>query len=115
MGRGQAMTPAADDHEKTAQAIEQKQPGWMVIYGYHTHQYVAFPTFPGRPLKSYVVAAYPPALITRIQQAERHIFAQSLRRPVSRPASVPPHALRQRTRAGSTPAAYSRAGEGSRS
>lgn len=103
MGRGQAMSPAADDHEKTAQAIEQKQPGWMVIYGYHTHQYVAFPTFPGRPPRSYVAAAYPPALITRIEQVERHIFAQSLRLPVSQPASVPPHAPPQRTLAGAFP------------
>jgi hypothetical protein len=95
------MTLATDDHEKTAQAIERTYPGWMVVFGYFTHQYVALPLF-AAPDGIIVAAAYPPAVITRIQQAERYIFAQSLRLPGSRPASVPPHAPTTRTRVGTT-------------
>lgn len=62
--------PPDDDHQETAREIEQQQPGWMVLYGTYSHEYVAFPLFHAPP-GTILAAAYPPALIARIQQTER--------------------------------------------
>lgn len=65
------MTPVtADDSREAARAIEQQQPGWMVVYGSYSKQYVAFPLFSAPP-GTILTASYPPALITRMQKTER--------------------------------------------
>lgn len=71
------MSP--NDRQDAAREIEQQLPGWMVVYGCFTHQYVAFPLFPAAPAGTILAAAYPPALVNRMRQAERQIFIKSLR------------------------------------
>ena len=73
-GSGGATCPPATARE-AAHAIEQQPPGWMVLYGLYSHQFVAFPLFPA-PRGTILTAAYPPALITRIQQAEQQILGK---------------------------------------
>lgn len=55
----------------TARQIEQQQPGWMIIWGVYTRAFVAFPLFPVRRRGIVVVAAYPDALLARMEEAER--------------------------------------------
>jgi hypothetical protein len=55
-----------------AREIEQRQPGWIVVYGIYSKEYVAFPLFPAPP-GTILTAAYPPALITRMQRAEQRL------------------------------------------
>ncbi len=49
--------------------IELQRPGWMVVWGVYSRQYVAFPLF-AAPAGTIVAAAYPPALESRMQAAE---------------------------------------------
>lgn len=71
------MSP--DDHTQAARAIERQHPGWMVEYGFYTRQYVALPLFT-RQRGMVLAATDPPVLSNQIQQAERRIFIESLRR-----------------------------------
>ena len=64
-----------DEHEAnrvTARQIEQQQPGWMVVYGTYSREYVAFPLFPA-PAGTILTASYPPALVQRIRAADRQL------------------------------------------
>ena len=64
------MSP--DEHEanrQTATETELQRPGWMVVWGIYSRQYVAFPLF-AAPAGTILTAAYPPALIERMQAAE---------------------------------------------
>lgn len=70
-----APNVSPDDHEEdreTARQIEQQQPGWIVLYGVYSHQYVAFPLF-GAPAGTILTAAYPPAMVQRIQATEHQL------------------------------------------
>jgi len=63
-----------DDHQanqQTARQIETQHPGWIVIWGAYSRQYVAFPLFPS-PGGTILTAAYPPALMARMQAAGHH-------------------------------------------
>jgi len=67
----QPMDPAHRDAERyqTAQSIQQANPGWLVIWGVYTRQYVAFPLF--RAPTGYIVASgNPDTLVQRMRQAE---------------------------------------------
>lgn len=62
-----------DDHDEPreiARQIEQQQPGWIVIYGIYSREYVAFPLFPASA-GTILTATYPPALAEHMQAAER--------------------------------------------
>ena len=61
-----------DGNRQYAREIEQQQPGWIVLYGNYSKEYVAFPLFAAPP-GTVLTASYPPALITRIQQTERRL------------------------------------------
>ncbi len=66
------MSPA-DEHEtnrETARQIELQRPGWMVLWGVYSRQYVAFP-LSAAPPGTILAAAYAPALESRMQTAER--------------------------------------------
>ncbi len=63
---------STDDHQQAAREIEQQQPDWMVLYGTYSHEYVAFPLFPAPP-GTILTAAYPPALIARMQYTEQQL------------------------------------------
>jgi hypothetical protein len=64
-----------EGNRQKAKEIEQQQPGWMVLYGSYTKEYVAFPLFRAPP-GTILTANYPPALITRMQQTERRLHGR---------------------------------------
>jgi hypothetical protein len=66
-------------NQRNAHEIQQQQPGWMVLYGTYSHEYVAFPLFPAPP-ETILTAAYPPALLARIQQTERWLHGNTRHR-----------------------------------
>ena len=57
-----------------ASEIQQQLPGWMVLYGTYTKEFVAFPLFDAPP-GTILTAAYPPALINRMRQAGNVCYA----------------------------------------
>jgi hypothetical protein len=63
---------SGDEHEanrETARQIELQRPGWMVVWGVYSKQYVAFPLF-AAPAGTILAAAYAPALKDRMKAAE---------------------------------------------
>lgn len=50
--------------------IQRRRPGWLVVWGCYSKHFVAFPLFPVRR-RAILLASYPPALIDRIDTAER--------------------------------------------
>jgi len=75
------MTAGPDDLARaTAQRIERDHPGWLILWGYHSRLYWAFPRFQAPP--GTIVAAPDAAeLTTRMQHAE---LAASAHRPPPR-------------------------------
>lgn len=75
--------PAQDDeaNRETARQIELQRPGWMVLWGVYSKQYVAFP-LSAAPPGTIVTARYAPALAPRMAAAERR--AQGIPRHRSR-------------------------------
>ena len=61
-----------DANRRQARDIQQQLQGWMVVYGIYSKEYVAFPLFPAPP-GTILAAAYPPALIARMQETERRL------------------------------------------
>jgi hypothetical protein len=72
---GLPTASGADDHYQvgcqTAEQIERDHPRWMVIYGFHSREYVAFPLFPAPP-GTILTAHYAPALMERVERCERY-------------------------------------------
>lgn len=58
------------ESREAARQIESARPGWLVIWGIYSREYVAFPLF-RTPRGIVVVAAYPEALVARMEAAER--------------------------------------------
>ncbi len=56
-------------NRETARQIELQRPGWMVLWGVYSKQYVAFPLFPAPP-GTILTARYSPALAARMAAAE---------------------------------------------
>jgi hypothetical protein len=64
------MTANPDDLGRaTAQRIERDHPGWLILWGYHSRLYWAFPRFQA-PAGTIVAAPDTAGLITRMQHAE---------------------------------------------
>jgi hypothetical protein len=61
-----------DDEEAPAMAgkIEEENPGWIVVFGVFSRQFVCFPRFPV-PKGTMVVARYPEEALTRMRAIER--------------------------------------------
>jgi hypothetical protein len=57
--------------QATARELERRRPGWMIIWGVYSRTFVAFPLFRVRRRGIIVVAAYPDALLARMEAAER--------------------------------------------
>jgi hypothetical protein len=57
------------EERRTAALLEQQNPGWMIIFGSYTRQYVAFPLF-ATPLGSYVSATESRELTRRMRHVE---------------------------------------------
>ena len=71
---------SGDENEanrETARQIELQRPGWMVLWGVYSKQYVALPLF-AAPAGTILTARYAPALAPRMAAAERR--AQGARR-----------------------------------
>ena len=75
---GLPPVPSTDAHYQlgcqTAEQIERDHPRWMVIYGFHSREYVAFPLF-SVPPGTVLAAHYAPALIERMERGEREYLA----------------------------------------
>jgi hypothetical protein len=59
-----------DECREIAEDIQRLRPGWLVLWGCFSKRFVAFPLFPVRE-RVIVVAYYPRALVTRMDEAER--------------------------------------------
>lgn len=64
-----------DDEKNRAEAerIERENPGWIVVFGVYTGQFVCFPRF-SSPRGTVLVARYPGALPARMRKAERRFL-----------------------------------------
>lgn len=70
-----------DEGRETAERIEREHPNWIVVFGVYTRQFVCFPRFHAPP-GTVLVALYPVALHTRMQEAERLLqLPRNLRTP----------------------------------
>lgn len=67
-----AVMDSADDDEfrEIARQVQDKSPGWMVLWGVYTRQFVAFPLF-AAPSGTIITAAYPDALAGRLKKTSR--------------------------------------------
>jgi hypothetical protein len=52
-----------------AENIQKQRPGWMVVFGVYSRQFVAFPLF-AVTKRTILAARYPDALIDRMMRAE---------------------------------------------
>jgi hypothetical protein len=80
------MTPdgaaaAVDDNaaREAAEQTERENPGWIVVFGTFTRQFVCFPRFPA-PSGTMVVALYPDALPARMRIVERALRGRAQRK-----------------------------------
>ena len=61
--------PDEINYRETARQIERRRPGWIVVWGCYTRQFVAFPLF--RAASGTIVAArQPAALIASMRETE---------------------------------------------
>jgi hypothetical protein len=64
------MSPEETEaYRETARQIELQRPGWMVLWGVYSKQYVAFPLF-AAPAGTILTARYAPALAPRMAAVE---------------------------------------------
>ena len=66
-------------NRETARQIELQRPGWMVLWGVYSKQYVAFP-LSAAPPGTILTARYAPALAARMAAAERRAQGRPRRR-----------------------------------
>lgn len=58
-----------DDATDTATRLQEQNPGWLILFGSWTRQYIAFPLFPA-PYGSYVAARDPRELARGMRLVE---------------------------------------------
>ena len=71
-GRGPAGVPDDDAAREAAARTERENPGWIVMFGSFTRQFVCFPRFPA-PTGTIVTALYPDAIPPRMRMIERSL------------------------------------------
>jgi hypothetical protein len=59
-----------DEGRAIAEDIRRQRPGWLVIFGVYSRQFVAFPLF-AMSKRTILTARYPEALIDRMVRAEQ--------------------------------------------
>lgn len=59
-----------DEGREIAEDIRRQRPGWLVIFGCYSRQFVAFPLF-AVTRRTILSARYPDALIDRMVRAEQ--------------------------------------------
>jgi len=74
----QEFDPAAladDVSREAAERTERENPGWIVVFGVFTRQFVCFPKFPA-PAGTIITALYPDAIPPRMRIIERTLRAR---------------------------------------
>jgi hypothetical protein len=65
------MSVLSDDEGRAiAEDIRKQRPGWLVVFGVYSRQFVAFPLF-AVSRRTILTARYPDALIDRMERAEQ--------------------------------------------
>jgi len=70
---GRHSTQPADDDgaaREAAERTERENPGWIVMFGSYTKEFVCFPMFPA-PAGTIITALYPDAIPPRMRLIER--------------------------------------------
>jgi hypothetical protein len=77
---GGAPASALDDDaaREAAERTERENPGWIVMFGSFTKQFVCFPKFPA-PVGTIVTALYPDAIPPRMRVIERALRVRNRR------------------------------------
>ncbi len=70
-----AAALADDVSRETAEQTERENPGWIVVFGVYTKEFVCFPTFPASA-GTIITALYPDAIPPRMRMIERAHQAQ---------------------------------------
>jgi hypothetical protein len=61
-----------DEFREIARQIEEKSPGWLVVWGVYTRQFVAFPLFDA-PRGTILTARYADALMGHMRKTQRSL------------------------------------------
>jgi len=69
-------------NRETARRLELDNPGWIVVFGAYTRQFVAFPRFRA-PARTIIAAMYPAALPARMREVEGRFNMAEPQREVS--------------------------------
>ena len=74
--RSSVRPPRSDDDasREAAERTERENPGWIVVFGVFTKEFVCFPRFPA-PTGTIVTALYPDAIPPRMRKIERALRA----------------------------------------
>ena len=64
-----------DASREAAERTERENPGWIVVFGVFTKEFVCFPRFPA-PTGTIVTALYPDAIPPRMRKIERALRAR---------------------------------------
>jgi hypothetical protein len=76
-GRPELVLASAFDDDasrEAAERTERENPGWIVVFGVFTREFVCFPRFPA-PAGTIVTALYPDAIPPRMRTIERDLRA----------------------------------------
>ena len=65
-----------DAAREAAERTERENPGWIVMFGSYTKQFVCFPTFPA-PAGTMITALYPDAIPPRMRIIERALRSKN--------------------------------------
>ena len=66
---------ADDVSREAAERTERENPGWIVVFGFFTKEFVCFPKFPA-PAGTIITALYPDAIPPRMRIIERTLRAR---------------------------------------
>jgi len=72
---GQASAFDDDASREVAERTEHENPGWIVVFGVFTKEFVCFPRFPA-PAGTIITALYPDAIPPRMRKIERALRAR---------------------------------------
>jgi hypothetical protein len=73
-GLGTASAFDDDASREAAERTERDNPGWIVVFGVFTREFVCFPRFPA-PAGTIITALYPDAIPPRMRTIERALRA----------------------------------------
>ena len=74
-GLGPASASDDDASRQAAERTERENPGWIVVFGVFTKEFVCFPRF-AAPDGTIITALYPDAIPPRMRKIERALRAR---------------------------------------